>query len=80
MRSWLEIAVSPTVVKRSLKVAAIVGTLIGMINYADKILLGTMTGVDMLKFVLTYLVPFAVSTYAAVSAIREMERMREAQP
>lgn len=80
MRGWLEIAVSPTVVKRSLKVAAIVGTLIGLINYADKILLGSMTAVDTLKFALTYLVPFAVSTYAAVSAIREMERMRKTQP
>ncbi|MBM3608541.1 MAG: hypothetical protein FJX29_08835 [Alphaproteobacteria bacterium] len=70
----LKLALSPSVVRRSLKVALIVGTLIGLINYFDKVATGTMTPGDWIKALVTYCVPFLVSTYAAVSAILAMER------
>lgn len=49
----------------AIKVALIVGTLLALINYGDKVLMGTMNTTDWLKLVLTYLVPFGVSWYSA---------------
>jgi hypothetical protein len=70
-RSWLSTACEPSVVRRSLRVAAVVGTLIAAINYADRALAGTLSPADWCKIALTYCVPYGVSTYAAVSALRE---------
>ena len=55
------------VVIRSLKVAAIVGTLLVAINHGDRLLSDHMSSTAWLKVGLTYLVPYAVATYAAVS-------------
>ena len=73
MRRWLEIAGRPDVVRRSLRVAAVVGTLLVLINYADRLLSGQTVPADWLKMVLTYCVPYAVSTYASVSALRNQQ-------
>jgi len=51
--------------RRSLGVALVVGTLLNAINQGD-ILLNSGTP-DIAKLVLTYLVPYAVATYGAVS-------------
>lgn len=69
-RPWLADARRPDVVRRALRVAAVVGTLLVAINYADRWLAGSLTRADWLKMGLTYLVPYAVATYAAVDAIR----------
>lgn len=57
------------VLKRSLKVAAVVGTLLIAINQGDRIIAGD--GIDWLKALLTYLVPFCVATYGAWTALRD---------
>jgi short subunit fatty acids transporter len=73
--SWLEVARRRDVVRRALRVAAVVGTLLCLINHGDRLLTGALGARELLKIALTYLVPYAVSTYAAVSAIRaEQER------
>lgn len=64
---------SPAVVKRSRKVSLIVGTILVAINQGD-LLLGAFHGAvvapELLwKVPLTYCVPYAVSTYAAVDAM-----------
>jgi len=59
------------VVKRSLTVALLVGTILVLINYFDRMLSGQMAIIDYAKMALTYCVPYCVSTYASVSAIRE---------
>ncbi|MEH6466535.1 MAG: nitrate/nitrite transporter NrtS [Porticoccus sp.] len=51
--------------RTAIKVAIIVGTLLALINYGDKVLMGTMNTTDWLKLALTYLVPFGVSWYSA---------------
>ena len=51
--------------RRSLLVAVIVGSILNLINQGDAILAGTRP--DMVKLVLTFLVPYAVATYGAVS-------------
>ena len=58
-------AFSEGVPRRSLLVALIVGTVLNLINQGDMLLAGQR--LDFAKLVLTYLVPYIVSTYGAVS-------------
>jgi hypothetical protein len=50
---------------RSGCVALVVGTMLNLINHGD-VIFGAMT-INWTKIVLTYFVPYAVSTYGAVS-------------
>ena len=56
---------SDGVSRRSLYVALVVGTILNLINQGDA-LFGP-AQINWLKVMLTYLVPYAVSTYGAVS-------------
>ncbi|MGR8947708.1 MAG: nitrate/nitrite transporter NrtS [Gammaproteobacteria bacterium] len=67
--TFLEAAMHATVVKKSLKVAAIVGTILVVINYGDKFFPLALVAGDWLKMALTYCVPYCVSTYAAASTM-----------
>ena len=58
-------AVSQGVPQRSLWVALIVGTILNLINQGDTLLAGHR--LDFTKLALTYVVPYLVSTYGAVS-------------
>jgi hypothetical protein len=58
-------ALSGGVPRRSLWVAVVVGTILNLINQGDRLLAGA--PVDLAKLVLTYLVPYFVATYGAVS-------------
>ena len=58
--------VSDGVPRRSLWVALVVGTILNLINQGDA-LLGGAGSVNWVKVALTFLVPYAVSTYGAVS-------------
>ena len=58
-------AFSEGVPQRSLWVALIVGTILNLINQGDRLLSGQ--HLDFMKIALTYLVPYFVSTYGAVS-------------
>ncbi len=71
-RSWISMAREPDVVRRSLRVAAVVGTLLVAINYSDRALAGALGPADWAKMLLTYCVPYGVATYAAVQAIRRV--------
>ena len=70
MKDWLKIAIRADIVRRSRKVALLVGTILVAINYGDRILAGSIAGGDVVRMVMTYCVPYCVSTYAAVSAVR----------
>lgn len=69
MKGWLEIAFSRQVVLRGTKVALLVGTILVAINQGGAILDGSLTAATAWKIPMTYIVPYCVSTYAAVSAI-----------
>jgi hypothetical protein len=58
-------ALSEGVPRRSLYVALIVGTVLNLINQGDA--LYSAAAINWVKVVLTYFVPYAVSTYGAVS-------------
>ena len=70
-RSIWQIATDPSVVKRAAKIALIVGIVIAFINYGDRILSGNMDAVSWFKAALTFLVPYCVSTYSSVMAVRD---------
>jgi hypothetical protein len=64
-------ALSDGVPQRSLVVALVVGTILNLINQGEALL--ALAQINWLKVILTYLVPYAVCTYGAVSV-----QMREA--
>ncbi len=63
---------SPQVVARALKVALIVGTAVTLINRDDRLITGMAP--NWIKMVLTYLIPYCVSTHGAVTAMRDRSR------
>ncbi|MFT4926723.1 MAG: hypothetical protein ACI8WB_002821 [Phenylobacterium sp.] len=84
MNQWLTIAVGREVVLRSLKVALVVGILLTLINHGDVIYKEGITGIDanrLLKIVLTFCVPYMVSTYASVSTqVQNVQTKRTSNP
>ena len=74
MRAWLRIARRRDVCRRSVAVSAVVGTILMLINQGDVLLHGPVSVVTVIKIVLTYCVPYSVSTYASVEAIRGSRR------
>jgi hypothetical protein len=66
-------AISAGVPRRSLLVALIVGTVLNLINQGDALV--ARMPIDFTKLLLTYLVPYCVATYGAVSY-----RLHAAQP
>jgi hypothetical protein len=69
MNDWLSIALRRDVLGRGIRVGAIVGTILVLINQGDVILDEGVAVVFNWKTLLTFLVPYCVSTYAGVSAI-----------
>jgi len=69
MMRWFRTALRADIVRRSLKVGAVVGTILVAINQGDALLASTVTGEILMKILLTYCVPYCVSTYASVSAV-----------
>ena len=71
VKDWLQIALSPPVVRRGLKYAVFVGGILIAINHGDAILRQEVDSGRLAKMALTVIVPFLVSTSSSVSAIRE---------
>jgi len=71
---WLSIATRPSVVRRSLKYALVVGAVLISINHLDAIVRGDVDAGRVLKMGLTVVVPYLVSTFSSVGAIIGMER------
>ena len=69
MKRWLRAAARPDVVRRSVKVCLIVGTLLVLINYSDRAMGGELTRFDYVKMLLTYAVPYCVSTWVSVATL-----------
>ena len=70
MRETFELVTRRDVVVRALRVALLVGTVLIAINHGDRILNGSVAQLDFLKMILTYFVPYGVSTFSSVAAIR----------
>lgn len=68
---FFALAVSKGVVRRALQVALVVGTLLALINHVDAIIAGSFASKNLVQVILSYLVPYGVSTYSAVHALQE---------
>lgn len=67
MKTFLTLALERGTVMTSAKVALVVGTILGLINYGDRIFVsGDMRVLDWVKLGVTYCVPYCVATYGAV--------------
>ncbi|WP_366513985.1 nitrate/nitrite transporter NrtS [Planktotalea sp.] len=74
-RSFLWLAKQPSVVKRATKIAIFVGIVLATINHGDAIMSGTLSGTGIIKILVTFCVPYCVSTYSSVLAIRERSQI-----
>jgi len=68
--TFVQLASTRGVVTNALKIALVVGTLLGMINHGPALLNGTFSSLNLAQVLVTYLVPYSVSTWSAVRAIR----------
>ena len=69
--SWLSLALRADIVLRGLKIALIVGSALAVINHGDRLLSGDVDAVVAGKILLTYFVPYMVSTWSSVQAVRK---------
>lgn len=66
MNGLLKAATETKTILTSAKVSLVVGTVLALINYGDRIFIhGDMMLTDWVKLALTYCVPFFVATYGA---------------
>jgi hypothetical protein len=71
MREWIRLASRPTVVRRALRYAVVVGAILIAINHGEAIVRGDISVIRLLRMALTMTVPYMVSTASSVSALRE---------
>ncbi|MFK7730139.1 MAG: nitrate/nitrite transporter NrtS [Pseudomonadales bacterium] len=71
--SLISIASRPDIVRRSVRVALLVGTILALINHGDRLVAGNLDLAAATKIILTYLVPYSVATWAAVQTVRESQ-------
>jgi hypothetical protein len=76
MKNWLQLALKPSVVKRAVRYALVVGLALITINQSDFLLRGDISAGRWCRMGLTVLVPYVVSTLSSVGALRERERIQ----
>ena len=67
---FLALALTRSVVLSALKIAFVVGGILALINHGGAILELNLTRGSLLQIVLTYMVPYSVSTYSSVRALQ----------
>lgn len=73
MKQFLKHSLKKSSLYRGLKVAALVGLLLALINHYDVIFAGTLNQTHIFKILLTFLVPFSVSIISSGLQERQME-------
>ena len=66
---YFTLATSPSIVRRAIKYSIVVGTILIFINHGDSLLKGDIDKLKVIKIILTYSVPYIVSTLSSVQAI-----------
>jgi hypothetical protein len=69
----LQLWFAPTTLRKTLKIAAVVGTILSLINQGSVIFGGEATAITWLRVGLNYLVPFCVSSIGFLSATRRRD-------
>ena len=67
---FMDVARQRHVVMNALRISLIVGTALALINHGDAVLRGSVETEQVVKLLLTYMVPYCVATYSAVKAIQ----------
>lgn len=70
---YCNIVVSKSVVKRALSVALVVGSALNLINQGEVLIAFDFANLNVVKFLLTYMVPYSVTTYTAVALKLEFQ-------
>lgn len=74
-REALGVCSHPAHLRRTIRIAIVVGTILFVINQLQVVLDGKATAGTWLRVTLTYLVPFCVSNYGVLVATRRKEPM-----
>lgn len=69
-REAVRLASRPTTLRKTLVIAAIVGTLLSVVNQGDVIVRGDADSIMWMRIAVNYMVPFVVSTAGFLSACR----------
>lgn len=80
LQAWLQDAGRPSVVRRALIYAIVVGAILIVINHGGALRAGEVTGVRVIQMVLTSAVPYVVSTLSSVGAMRTAANRRSVGP
>ncbi|MEJ2089699.1 MAG: nitrate/nitrite transporter NrtS [Gammaproteobacteria bacterium] len=73
MSNWT-LATRRDVVVRAAKTSVLVGVILVAINHGDALVEGELNLVRLAKIVLTFAVPYCVSTYASVAAMKVLNQ------
>jgi thiamine transporter ThiT len=73
MKLFLKHATDRGCVILSIQAALVVGTLLALINHYEHIFRGTLTKINIIQILLTYLVPYSVATFGSAMQARRME-------
>ena len=77
--SILALATDPSVVKRAAMVAVVVGIILAIINHGHRLIALDVDAGTAVRILLTFLVPYSVSTYSSVQAVRDRLQKLETQ-
>jgi hypothetical protein len=80
MKETLHLALRPSIVKRALKFAVVVGLVLIAINHGGALLKGEVTRARVFQMALTTVVPYVVSTLSSVGTLREGRDASPAEP
>lgn len=75
-REAFRVVLYPLYLRRTIRIALVVGTVIFMINHLDEVIMGKATLVTWVKGAVTYLVPFCVSNFGVLSATHRRPKTR----
>lgn len=71
---WLRLAATRSIAARALKIAAVVGSILNVVNQGDAIF--GEKDINWIRICFTFMVPYCVSTLSAVEAIRSRDKER----
>ena len=74
MTEWLRLAGQRSVIRRAIKYAVGVGTVLIVINHGDAIAHGDVSTTRLVRMLLTMTVPYLVSTASSVGALIDENR------
>ena len=73
MSKFMKVAMQAEVFRTAVKVALVVGTILALINHSSAIFNLTLSAQNVFQIILSYFVPYGVSTYSSVKTILKDE-------